>query len=77
VFVTVEQSGTNAFFIDPAAFPPRFADGLRGETFRDNEGDLNGATRTQKDADGDELLPARDWRVQSAMISSLPLVEIH
>lgn len=77
VFVTVEQSGCNAFFIDPAAFPPGFADGLRGESFRDNEGDLNGATRTYKDADGDDVLPARDWRVQYALISALPLVEVH
>jgi hypothetical protein len=30
-FVTVESSGTNAFFIDPTAFGPGFADGLRGE----------------------------------------------
>lgn len=77
LFVTVEQSGCNAFFIDPAAFPPGFADGLRGETFRDNEGDLNGATRTYKDADGDDVLPARDWRAQYDLISALPLVEIH
>jgi hypothetical protein len=75
-FVTVEQSGVNAFFVDPSAFPPGFADGLRGETFRENEGDLNGATRTYKDADGDDVLPLRDWRVQYDLISTLPLVEI-
>jgi hypothetical protein len=76
-FVTVEQGGVNAFFVDPAAFPPGFADGLRGETFRNNEGDLNEATRTYKDADGDDVLPARDWRVQYDLIAALPLVEIH
>lgn len=75
-FVTVDQSGVNAFFIDPAAFPVGFAEGLRGETFRDNEADSNGGTRTYKDADGDDVLPVRDWRVQSDFISALPTVEI-
>jgi hypothetical protein len=76
-FVTVEQSGCNAFFIDPSAFPDGFAQGLRGETFRDNIGDLNGATRPHKDTDGDDVLPARDWRVQYPLISALPLLEVH
>ena len=75
-FVTVDQSGTNAFFIDPAAFPRGFCDGLRGESFRNNEADLNGATRTYRDDAGDDVLPARDWRVQYASISALPLTEI-
>jgi hypothetical protein len=76
LFVTVEQSGCNAFFIDPTMFPAGFTDGLNGEKFRNNEGDSNGATRAYKDADGDEVLPERDWRAQYNLISQLPLVQI-
>jgi hypothetical protein len=65
----------NAFFIDPEAFPPGFADELCGETFRENEGDFNGATRAYKDPDGDDVIPLRDWRMQYKLISALPLVE--
>ncbi|MGO9785847.1 MAG: hypothetical protein ACLPL5_03455 [Stellaceae bacterium] len=75
-FVAVEQSGVNAFFIDPAEFPAGFAEGLRGETFRNNDGDFNEATRPYKDAAGDDVLPARDWRAQYERIAALPLVEI-
>ena len=75
-FVAVEQSGVNAFFIDPAEFPKGFTKGLRGETFRDNDGDFNEATRPYKDAAGDDVLPVRDWRAQYERIAALPLVEI-
>jgi len=36
VFVTVERSGTNAFFIDPAEFEPDFVNGLKGLEFQEN-----------------------------------------
>ena len=75
-FVTVERAGCNAFFIDPACFQPDFWRALQGETFRDNEEDLNGATRPVPDANGDDELPLRDWRTQFPRIESLPLVEI-
>ncbi len=75
-FVSVEQSGVNAFFVDPAEFPAGFTEGLRGETFRNNDGDLNGATRPYQDAAGDDVLPARDWRAQYERIAALPVVEI-
>jgi hypothetical protein len=75
-FVTVESSGCNAFFVDPLAFPPGFTDGLRGEPFRDNDGDLNGATRPAPDAEGDDVLPARNWRFQKSLMSKLKLDEI-
>lgn len=35
-FVTVDQSGVNAFFIRPDAFSAPFVSGLRGATFREN-----------------------------------------
>jgi len=35
-FVTVEPSGTNAFFIDPAEFEPNFVKGLKGLAFQEN-----------------------------------------
>jgi hypothetical protein len=75
-FVTVESSGTNAFFIDPKAFPPGFADGFSSLGFRDNEADLNGATRPYLDGHGDRVLPRREWKDQMARIAKLPLVEI-
>jgi hypothetical protein len=74
-FVSVEMSGCNAFFIDPAAFPSGFASELCGEYFRDNEGDGNVTTLPVVDAHG-SYLPLRDWRTQSAPILTLPLTEI-
>ena len=44
--------------------------------FRDNEGDLNGATRPVPDACGDNVLPLRNWNSQGARISMLPLEEV-
>jgi hypothetical protein len=35
-FVTVDQTGVNAFFIDPQQFEPRFVQALRGAPFREN-----------------------------------------
>jgi hypothetical protein len=75
-FVTVDQSGCNAFFIDPTAVPAGFADDLRGEAFRDNGTDWNGATRVYKDADGHDALRPRDWRKQYEMIAALPIAEL-
>jgi hypothetical protein len=75
-FITVDSSGINAFFIDPSAFPSRFAEGMEGLSFRDNEADLNGATRPYTNARGARVLPRRDWREQMALIAKLPLVEI-
>ena len=75
-FVTVESSGTNAFFIDSTAFGPSFADRLRGEVFLDNASDCNEATCVVKDADGHDVLSMRDWRTQSGSLAGLPLVEI-
>jgi hypothetical protein len=34
------------------------------------------ATCAVKDADGDDVLPMRDWRTQSGSLAALPLVEI-
>jgi hypothetical protein len=75
-FVTVDGSGTNAFFVDPAQFPSGFAEGLRGLRFRDNEGDLNGATRPRANIAGVIEMPRRDWCAQSAEIDHLPLVDV-
>ena len=35
-FLTVEQNGVNAFFVDPRRFPSSFLSEVRGTTFRDN-----------------------------------------
>jgi hypothetical protein len=73
LFVTTELTGANAFFIDPAAFPPAFGDNLIGVPYRNNSGDLNGATRPQIDAQGKLFTPVRDWRDQFERIKHLPL----
>jgi hypothetical protein len=75
-FITVERSGTNAFFVDPARFPDGFAAGLKRVGFRENSGDCNGATKPRRDQDGHEMLPRRDWVVQSGMIDGMELVEV-
>jgi hypothetical protein len=75
-FVSVESSGTNAFFLDPARFPDGFADALRGVAFRDNNGDLNGATRPYRDDRGDLVVPDRDWRSQLGRLEDAKLVEV-
>lgn len=36
-FVTVDQNGVNAFFVDPAQFDPQFLDGLHGLAFEENQ----------------------------------------
>ncbi len=75
-FVTVDSNGTNAFFIQPDAFPEGFADGLTGLDFRDNQSDKNGGTRPRTDAEGDTVVPQRDWQAQQALIHGLPLVTV-
>lgn len=75
-FITVEASGTNAFFVDPSAFPENFFDGLRSEHFAENSGDANGGTRPYADPKGHLTLPLRNWEKQYAIIKDMPLVEI-
>lgn len=36
LFVTVEQNGCNAFFVDPSQFKPGFLDGIKGLDFCEN-----------------------------------------
>jgi len=72
----VTSSGINAFFIDSSAFPPAFADQVHGIDFRDNLGDLNGATRPLKDVSGALIVPKRDWHLQQELIKHLAVVEI-
>ncbi|MGC8644417.1 MAG: hypothetical protein ACP5XB_31525, partial [Isosphaeraceae bacterium] len=75
-FVTVETSGTNAFFLDEAGFPEGFAPAIQGISFLDNLGDRNGATSPYQDSSGDLVLPLRDWRVQLEQLAKLEFVEI-
>ena len=75
-FITVETSGTNALFLDQAAFPEGFMSAIRGTSFLDNIGDGNGATRPYKDASGDLVLPLRDWRAQLEKLADMNFVEI-
>jgi hypothetical protein len=75
-FLTVESSGTNAFFLDPEAFPNEFVEPLRGSDFRDNLVDRNSSTLPYKDANGSLVLPRRDWRSQMELIKVVELVEV-
>ena len=56
-FVTVESSGTNAFFVDPAAFQQSFLAGIRGIEFTINVCDRNGATSPFRDGAGRLTMP--------------------
>jgi hypothetical protein len=76
-FVTVETSGINAFFLDPAAFPDEFMSTVQGTSFLDNIGDLNGATCPYKDASGDLVLPLRDWKRQLELLADANFVEVN
>jgi hypothetical protein len=75
-FLTVETSGTNAFYVDPATFPPGFASTILGIPFLENIGDLNGATEPFLDKEGNLVVPRRDWSKQFEMIRDMPLVNV-
>jgi hypothetical protein len=61
-FVTVDLSGTNAFFVDPQWFDSAFLSNLRGLAFRDNSSHLR-QYRTR-------------WEGQFDLIKGMELVEI-
>lgn len=76
-FVTVESSGTNAFFVDPPAFQESFVMGIRGAAFRMNVSDRNGATSPFLDASGQLTMPPLDdWRVQFDRIKDMPFMTV-
>jgi hypothetical protein len=75
-FVTVESSGVNGFFIDPACFPDRFTAALRGTAFLDNLGDLNGTTRPYRDDRGDLVIPDRHWRSQLEQMADARFIQV-
>ncbi len=74
-FITVDLTGTNAYFIDLRAFPPGFTDGMEGKPFREDSGD-RGAIQHQVDDAGDRVAPSRDWRSRYRAIAEMPLVEL-
>jgi hypothetical protein len=75
-FVTVDRSGTNAFFIDPAAFSAGYADKLKGTDFVVNTTDLNRATRPSLDSEGDFVVRRPSWLEQFEMVKGLPYVTV-
>jgi hypothetical protein len=74
-FISTESSGTNAFFIDPAHFPPGFVDSIKPVNFRMNYSDQNGATRASPDSAGDMTRRNLDWQTQSDMIKEMPFIK--
>jgi hypothetical protein len=75
-FLSVESSGGNAFFADPAAFPDGFLRDIRGCDFLEGVGDVNGATRPFLDAAGDLTMPKRDWKAQFQIIKDMEFVKV-
>jgi hypothetical protein len=75
-FITTERSGTNVFFVHSAAFPPGYAQSVKGVDFRMNYGDQNGATQPIKDSSGDWVARRLDWKDRFDMIKDLPLIHI-
>jgi hypothetical protein len=61
-FLTVEQNGLNAFFVDPAAFARGFIDAVKGTAYREN------IVHRRESRGG--------WTGQFEQIRHLPLVEI-
>jgi len=61
-FLTVEQNGLNAFFVDPARFERAFIDGVRGTPYREN------IVHRRESRGG--------WAGQFEQIRHLPLVQI-
>ena len=76
VFVTVESNGTNAFFVQSAAFPEGFVAALQGTEFLNNVSDRNGETKPVADAAGNLVVPPRDWQAQFERIQDKPLVHV-
>lgn len=76
-FVTVESSGTNAFFVDPAEFQHSFLTGIRGSDFAMNVCDRNAGTRPFLDHAGQlRIPPLDDWRIQFNLIKDMPFINI-
>jgi hypothetical protein len=75
-FVTVDTSGTNAFFVDSRHFQAAFLDPIEGIDFLENATDVN-PTTFMKDTDGNvlkQLVP--NWQRQFELISHLPLERV-
>jgi hypothetical protein len=62
-FVTVDLSGTNAFFIDPGHFDAQFIGNLRGIEFRENSSHLREYRM--------------NWERQFDLIKNLEFVQVH
>jgi hypothetical protein len=75
-FLTVDASGVNAFFADPAAFSDGFLKEIRGCDFTEGVGDVNGVTRPCPDASGDMTMPKRDWQLQFKIIKDMEFVKV-
>jgi hypothetical protein len=75
-FISTEKSGTNAFFIDPAAFPAGFARRLQRVDFRMNYSDQNAATNPAPDEKGEMRVRRLDWKTQYEMIKDMPMVHV-
>ena len=61
-FLTVDQNGFNAFFVDPSQFDAAFLAAVRGEPYREN------ILHRQESRGG--------WRDQFARVQHLPLVDV-
>ncbi len=76
-FLTTDRSGTNAFFIDPAAFPAGYCQSLKKVPFRMNYSDQNGATQPVADSTGEMVVKRLDWKTQFDMIKTMPMHHVN
>jgi hypothetical protein len=74
-FITTERSGTNAFFIDPAHFPPGYSRTIQRVDFRMNYSDQSGLTRPTQNGESEFVCQRLEWQEQYEMIRALPVVQ--
>ncbi|TDU71395.1 hypothetical protein EI77_02519 [Prosthecobacter fusiformis] len=76
-FITVDSSGTNAFFVDESCFKPGYLEAVQGTEFLNNATDIN-PTVAIRDGDGHIVrMLEPEWRRQINIISHLPLETIN
>ena len=75
-FVTVDSSGTNAFFANSKYFDPQLLKVFIGLKFADNGWDVNPTTHLLGEGGGNVKLIKPDWNKQFEVIKNLPLQTI-
>lgn len=72
-FVSVDSSGTNAFFAKEDHFQKDFLEKLMPIDFVNNATDINPTTLVAADAAADKVFVLPDWQKQFSLLSNMPL----